>query len=302
MTTPNPSRVPAGVRAGGQFTATTRGESPAGLEVAGTPEAPFEVTYAVHSLVGGSLVADDRAVIVQAADEEAAERAAIAWAHDNDPYADDRIDPRIEVVDVRPLENDAPQADAIHASAAGLLESLPTGEPGSLAGRRRAAAEIAAGHYPNTFPGELTVHAGRLADARAALRATGAAGRTVVLTVGGAIGAQPLEVRAPSVGALRVVNESGFSRLRVIAGTAIVFAESPLGNPIDVEDGATAVVFAAPDRKVSVSVRGSGVAVLVTAPDSRGYQHREDGDGSLDVVRHPDARVTIRTPGRDVIR
>lgn len=45
-------------------------------------------------------------VVVEAADAKAAGRAACAWVHDNDTYADPRIDPLVEIVEVEPYDGD----------------------------------------------------------------------------------------------------------------------------------------------------------------------------------------------------
>lgn len=61
--------------------------------------ARFEVTYQVRTGIDGSVV-NEHTVTVTAADEAAAARAAIEWAHENVARCDERIDPTVHVTDV----------------------------------------------------------------------------------------------------------------------------------------------------------------------------------------------------------
>lgn len=56
----------------------------------------FEVRYRVVTGIDGSTVSEDVAHL-DAATEDAARAAAVAWVHDNDPAADPRIDPRVVI-------------------------------------------------------------------------------------------------------------------------------------------------------------------------------------------------------------
>jgi hypothetical protein len=65
----------------------------------------FRVTYRVRSLIDGGLV-HEHAVVVAAADEQAAGRAAVAWAHEHDSHVDDRLQPLVEVGAVESADPD----------------------------------------------------------------------------------------------------------------------------------------------------------------------------------------------------
>jgi len=191
-----------------------------------------------------------------------------------------------------------PRRDGIFTDPVELLRACE--EPEDDVGRRRGRTAHRATLAVTPRLDGTELRPVTLTEARKALNATRAPGRVVVISGLDTIGHEPLEVRGHPDVPLQVVVTGGFVRLRVTSGDVVVYADSPLGNPIDVEGEAAVAVLAAPGRKVSVNVKGSGVAVLNFDEGARGYQHREEGEGSLDVVRAEDGSdgVTVRTPSR----
>lgn len=213
------------------------------------------------------------------------------WAERDPAYA-----AHLQGVIDRVTEPALPARDGIFTEPLDLLRSTENHDGSDVAVRRYRAAEIAATRFLGPRPDGNEIRPAKLAEARTALRAARAPGRVVELVGIDTIGRDPFEVRGNDENPLTVLNRTGFSNLQVCSGTVIVHADSASGNPVTVHDGATAVIFAGPGRKVGVSVVGSGVAVLVSADEVHGYQHRADGDGSLDVLRDDTDRLTIRTP------
>ncbi|WP_156250956.1 hypothetical protein [Pseudactinotalea terrae] len=192
-----------------------------------------------------------------------------------------------------------PRRDGIFTDPVELLRACEELEDDVGRRRGRAAQRATLAAAPRLDGTELRPE--NLTAARKALNATRAPGRVVLISGLDTIGHEPLEVRGNPESPLQVIVTGGFARLRVTSGDVVIYAESALGNPIDVEGQATVAVLAGADRKVSVNVKGSGVAVLSLEEGARGYQHREDGEGSLDVLRAVDGsdRVTVRTPSHE---
>jgi hypothetical protein len=65
----------------------------------------YEVTYDLRSSTDGSVV-HTGACVVTARSEDEAERKAVDWAHGNDPYADSRIDPIVEIYNVTEIDEE----------------------------------------------------------------------------------------------------------------------------------------------------------------------------------------------------
>ncbi|WP_251151276.1 hypothetical protein [Cellulosimicrobium sp. Marseille-Q4280] len=215
------------------------------------------------------------------------------WAERDPAYA-----ARLAQVIDRLTGPDLPARDAIFTDPVDLVRSTENHDGSDVAVRRHRAVELAVAR-PLPRISSQTRHPAKVGAARSALRATRDPGRVVSLRGLDTIGKDPFEVRGNDTDPLVVINRSGFSHLRVTSGAALIHAESASGNAVTVTDGATAVIFASPGRKVSVSVEGSGVAVLVSSQDVHGYQRRDEGEGSLDVLREETDRLTVRTPSSD---
>jgi hypothetical protein len=213
------------------------------------------------------------------------------WAERDPAYA-----ARLQGVIDRVTGPELPARDGVFSDPVDLLRSTENHDGSDVAVRRYRAAELAATRFNGPRLAGTEIRPATLSQARAALRASRAPGRVVELVGIDTIGRDPLEVRGHDADPLAVWSRAGFAGLQVTSGTVVVYADSASGNPVTVHDGATAVIFAGRGRKVGVEVKGSGVAVLVSEHGVHGYQRREPGDGSLDILRDARDRLTIRTP------
>lgn len=99
-----------------------------------------------------------------------------------------------------------------------------------------------------------------------------------------------IEVAGPSDGRPIAINlHSGIPGLNVSSGKAVIRADSPWGNSINVAEGAEAVIVADPGSKVTVEVAAGGKATLVSTSATNKF--RPHGDGDIQVKYGPDAEA-----------
>ena len=98
-------RRPAGTPAGGQWAPAAHSEPEVELAPVSHSERQFRVLYTVRSGINDKRYRANETTVSAVTPEDAANKA-VEWAHDNDPYCDERAQPLVEVLRTTEVGNE----------------------------------------------------------------------------------------------------------------------------------------------------------------------------------------------------